>query len=178
MLSSIALAPSLESATSASTKPRWLRHITPTPSPLLSMPRSESAFASRLERSSSSARISAPRLSMIASASGERRRGGEAAAHLSAGPPRARAAGGRLQGGRAGPSRDRRRVQAVAEETGPGEQVERSKSSVIGHLARASTRTRPRHTRFEKVDPVDTRPTATTPSASPAAAGSPASAWT
>ena len=130
VLSSIASAPSLDSATIASTKPRWLRHITPTPSPS-STPASESAFASRFERSSSSANVSAPRSSTIASASGY---SAAAAAKPPAGVNPQRWTAASARGGRSGRSgrtsraspEHRRGVQAVTDQARPGgEQVER-----------------------------------------------------
>ena len=59
------LAPSFEHATTASTKPRWLRHMTPTLSPA-SMPSAFRALASAFVRAWTSAKVSVPSSSMIA----------------------------------------------------------------------------------------------------------------
>src|SRR5919199_80610 len=98
VLSSIAFAPSLASATMASTKPRWLRHITPTPSPSRT-PSSASALARRLERSLSSLKLSVPRSSMTASASGY---SAAAAAKPPAGVKPQRVMAASARGGRSG----------------------------------------------------------------------------
>src|SRR5919199_4815780 len=98
VLSSIASAPSLASATMASTKPRWLRHMTPTPSPART-PWSASALASRFERSSISLKLGAPRSSMTASAPGYR---AAAAAKPPAGVKPQRVMAAIARGGRSG----------------------------------------------------------------------------
>ena len=64
-------APSFEQATSVSTKPRWLRIISPTLSPSLT-PASDSACAIALERSWISRKVTVPRSSMTAVLSGMR----------------------------------------------------------------------------------------------------------
>ena len=66
-----ALAPSLEHATVASMKPRWLRQriATPSPSP---MPRSLHALASALVRSWISLKVSVPSSSTMPMLSGRR----------------------------------------------------------------------------------------------------------
>ena len=66
-----AWAPSLEQATVASMKPRWLRHMMATPSPSLT-PASESEWASALVRRWTSSKVSVPSSSMIAVAPGSR----------------------------------------------------------------------------------------------------------
>jgi hypothetical protein len=64
-------APSLATATVASTNPRWLRHISATPSPSLT-PSPERASASALVRRSMSPKVSDPRSSMRPISSGSR----------------------------------------------------------------------------------------------------------
>ncbi len=64
-------APSLEAAIVASTKPRWLRHISATPSPSPT-PSSRSAWASELERASISPKVSSPSSSTRPTWSGAR----------------------------------------------------------------------------------------------------------
>ena len=61
--------PSFDTATVASMKPRWLRHMIPTPSPSL-RPASESAWASALVRRCTSSKVSVPSSSTIIVSSG------------------------------------------------------------------------------------------------------------
>ncbi len=65
MLRKSTLAPSFEQATTDSTNPRWLRHISPTLSPS-AMPASASPCASALVRSSISRNVSVPSSSITA----------------------------------------------------------------------------------------------------------------
>ncbi len=64
-----ASAPSFDTATVASTKPRWLRHMIPTLSPSTT-PSSESEWASAFVRTFTSEKLSVPSSSMIIGSSG------------------------------------------------------------------------------------------------------------
>ena len=66
-----ALAPSFEHATTASMKPRWLRHMIATPSPG-PMPASRKACASAFVRRWISRKVSVPASSTIPTSSGKR----------------------------------------------------------------------------------------------------------
>ena len=71
MLRNIASAPTFAAAIVASMKPRWLRHMIATPLPT-PMPSASSAWASALERSWTSRKVSVPASSMIATSSAKR----------------------------------------------------------------------------------------------------------